>query len=201
MSRSRFALALLPVLCLSACGSGDDADVVADDAVVAEEPADVMRASAYLQPTTAPGAEAAGIVTFEQRGDSVVVMADLSGLAPGSRHGFHVHENGSCDEAEVDGTMTPAGAAGGHFDPMTAPHGAPSNALDARHVGDLGNVTADADGQVQLTMADVGIALSGASSIVGKALVLHAEADDLTSQPSGAAGARIGCGIITLEEG
>jgi len=85
-------------------------------------------------------------------------------------------------------------AAAGHFNPTGAPHGAPDAA--SHHAGDFGNVTADANGEVHTTFTTHSITInSGATGVVGHAIILHANADDLTSQPSGNAGARIACGV------
>jgi Cu-Zn family superoxide dismutase len=67
-------------------------------------------------------------------------------------------------------------------------------------VGDLGNLEADADGKAHLELTDQVIALEGENSIVGKAVVVHAQADDLTSQPTGDAGGRLACGVIEIRE-
>jgi superoxide dismutase, Cu-Zn family len=129
-----------------------------------------------------------GKVTFTQRADGVEVMAELTGLTPG-KHGFHVHEFGDC--SKMDGT-----SAGGHFNPEGMPHGGPDSAQ--RHVGDFGNVEAGASGKAVYKRVDHLIALSGPHSIIGRSIIVHAGADDLTSQPSGNAGARVGCGVIGI---
>lgn len=148
----------------------------------------------------APGDTMTGVigeVALVQTTDGVAVRYDVRGLSAGE-HGFHVHTGASCAAAMVDGTMTPGGAAGGHFDPLSAPHGARSNGRDARHVGDFGNVTADEHGRAEGSFADDVAALDGPTSVIGHAIVVHGGRDDLTSQPSGAAGARVGCGVIEL---
>ncbi len=148
-----------------------------------EETAAPTRAVAELQPTT--GNEAHGTVTFEQTDEGVRVTVQLEGV-PAGEHGFHIHENGDCSD---DGK-----AAGGHFNPEGTAHGAPDTT--ERHVGDLGNVTADDDGVVYAEFTDAMLAFDGPHAILGKAVILHADADDFTSQPTGAAGGRIACGII-----
>ncbi len=82
-------------------------------------------AVADLAPTT--GNTAKGTVTFAQKGDKVVVVAKVSGLAPGN-HGFHIHEKGDCSSG--DGM-----SAGGHFNPLGKPHAHPSTC--DRHAGDM----------------------------------------------------------------
>lgn len=144
----------------------------------------INKAVAVLHPTE--GNTAYGVVTFTKEEGGVRVAANLSGV-PAGAHGFHVHEYGDC--SSMDGT-----SAGGHFNPEGMPHAGPDAAK--RHVGDLGNITADETGNAQLDYLDTHLTFSGANSIIGRGLILHAQPDDLTSQPTGAAGARIACGVI-----
>ncbi|MGA7615147.1 MAG: superoxide dismutase family protein, partial [Thermoanaerobaculia bacterium] len=119
--------------------------------------------------------------------NQVRVDVDLTGLTPGE-HGFHVHEKGDCSAAD-------ATSAGGHFNPTGAPHGSPAAAT--HHAGDLGNVTANANGEVHTSMTTSSITVTdGPRSITGRAVVVHADPDDFVSQPSGNAGPRVGCGVI-----
>jgi Cu-Zn family superoxide dismutase len=132
----------------------------------------------------------AGKVVFTQTRDGVEVNAEITGLTPGE-HGFHVHEFGDC--SMVDGTC-----AGAHFNPTGAPHGGPDDAR--RHAGDLGNVKADASGKATYKRVDKMLALNGANSIIGRSIIVHAAPDDLKTQPSGNAGARVGCGVIGIAD-
>jgi Cu-Zn family superoxide dismutase len=132
------------------------------------------------------GHDAEGTVEFIAVTNGVRVVAELSGLAPGP-HGFHIHQNGDCSAA--DGS-----SAGGHFNPTGEPHGDPM--ADEHHVGDLGNLTADGSGKATLDQVFPFLSLSGTNSIVGRAVIVHQGKDDLNSQPSGDAGARVGCGVI-----
>jgi Cu-Zn family superoxide dismutase len=145
-------------------------------------------ASAALTPTS--GSSAHGTVQLSQMADgSVEVVANLAGVPPGV-HGFHIHEKGDCGDN--------GNAAGGHFNPMSVAHGSPS--ADPHHAGDWGNVTADGDGNVNTRFITHSISLNeGPTSASGHAIILHANPDDLTTQPSGNAGARIACGIVTLK--
>jgi superoxide dismutase, Cu-Zn family len=144
-------------------------------------------AHARLEPTR--GNATAGTVGFHQQGDRVMVHARISGLKPNQAHGFHVHEKGDCSSG--DGTST-----GGHFNPAGKPHGHPSAA--ERHAGDLPALTADADGKVDVRLQVRGISIGGgAADIVGKGLIVHAQPDDYTTQPTGNAGARIACAVIS----
>jgi superoxide dismutase, Cu-Zn family len=155
------------------------------------QPPSVERAIAVLHPTE--GNQAAGTVEFTRQGDGVHVVVRLEGLTPGE-HGFHVHELGDCSAPN-------GSSAGGHFNPFGSPHGARDAA--ERHVGDLGNVTADDSGKVAADFVDARIALPGAApensaSILGRGVIVHGGRDDLTSQPSGDAGARVACGVIGI---
>jgi len=144
-----------------------------------------MSATAALTPTT--GNKATGTVTFTQKGDKVTVAAKVSGLAPGS-HGFHIHEKGDCSSG--DGM-----SAGGHFNPTGKPHGDP-NAPD-HHAGDMPMLVADASGNASLT-AELGPMTigTGATDIIGKAVIVHTDPDDFKTQPTGNSGARVACGVI-----
>jgi superoxide dismutase, Cu-Zn family len=132
----------------------------------------------------------AGKVTFTKVADGIEIVADVTGLTPG-KHGFHVHEFGDC--SMMDGTC-----AGGHFNPDGMPHAGPDAAK--RHVGDFGNLEADAEGHAHYSRVDKDIAFSGPHSIIGRSIIVHGGADDLTTQPSGNAGARVGCGVIGIAD-
>lgn len=149
----------------------------------------ITKAVCVLYPTE--GNEVMGTVTFTKADSGVVVVADVQGLTPG-KHGFHVHQYGDC--SAPDGK-----SAGGHFNPEDKDHGGPH--ADMRHVGDLGNLEADQDGKAHYEMTDTKISLSGEHSIIGRAIVVHAGEDDLSSQPTGAAGARVACGVIGIAQG
>ena len=146
-------------------------------------------AMAMLQPSV--GSTAHGSVHFNQLSDGTVdVEIDLTGVPPGV-HGFHVHDKGDCGDNGM--------AAGGHFNPMNMPHAAPDAA--SHHAGDFGNVTADANGEVHARFNTHSITLgTGTNSAIGHAVILHANPDDLTTQPTGNAGARIACGIVNMAE-
>jgi Cu-Zn family superoxide dismutase len=141
-------------------------------------------AIAVLIPTQ--GNEVHGTVRFTKAANGVHVVADLTGLKPGD-HGFHIHEFG--DASSADGT-----AAGGHFNPAKDTHGAPT--AEHRHTGDLGNIKADASGHAALDYVDPKLSFEGSTSILGRAVVIHANADDLSTQPTGNAGGRVAVGVI-----
>ncbi|KAL9235090.1 hypothetical protein vseg_009886 [Gypsophila vaccaria] len=136
-----------------------------------------------------------GTVNFTQEGDGpTTVTGTITGLKPGL-HGFHVHALGDTTNGCI--------STGPHYNPAGKEHGAPED--DLRHAGDLGNITAGDDGTATFTITDSQIPLSGPNSIVGRAVVVHADPDDLgrggheLSKSTGNAGGRIACGIIGLQ--
>jgi superoxide dismutase, Cu-Zn family len=139
--------------------------------------------------TSISGSNAQGTVHFHELSDgSVDVSADITGVPPGV-HGFHVHDKGDCGDN--------GNAAGGHFNPLNMPHAAPD--AQSHHAGDFGNVTADSKGEVHTHFNTTAVTVHpGQTSAVGHAVILHANPDDLTTQPSGNAGPRIACGVVTL---
>src|SRR5512134_2729982 len=168
----RILLAAAGALCLTACAG-----------MTPSSPS----ANTTLKPTQ--GNKAAGSVSFSQQGDKVRVVANVTGLAPGS-HGFHVHEKGDCSAPD-------ATSAGGHFNPGGSPHGHPQKG--PHHAGDMPMLVADASGKAELTAEMTGVALAaGPASLVGKAVIVHAAPDDYTTQPTGNSGARVACGVIAV---
>jgi len=145
-----------------------------------------QHAICVLYPTK--GNSVTGTVIFTETSDGVKVMADIKGLTPG-KHGFHIHEFGDC--SSPDGT-----SAGGHFNPENKSHGAPMDMN--RHMGDMGNVVAGADGSAHLEYVDHMIQLSGPESIIGHSMILHKSEDDMKTQPTGNAGPRVACGVIGI---
>jgi superoxide dismutase, Cu-Zn family len=146
----------------------------------------VKRAIAVI--TSTKGNTVYGVVTFEEVEKGVRVIANLTGLTPG-KHGFHIHEFG--DVSSDDGS-----SAGGHFNPMGMPHSMPMS--EKRHEGDMGNVEADEQGIAHLDYVDRTMKLNGKYSIIGHAVIVHEKEDDLITQPTGNAGARIGNGVIGI---
>ena len=134
------------------------------------------------------GSKLTGTATFKQQGGKVELTVEVKG-APAGVHAVHIHENGDC--TSVDGE-----SAGGHWNPTKEAHGKWGDA--AHHMGDIGNLTVNADGNGTLTMSTDRwtIGTGQANDITGHAVVVHTKGDDFKSQPAGAAGARIGCGVI-----
>ena len=136
-----------------------------------------------------------GVVRFQEnlREKNVIIQVQLSGLKKNALHGFHVHEAG--DLLHKCESMC------AHFNPYGKTHGGP-NSRD-RHVGDLGNLITDENGQVNYQFTDNIIKLRGnKANIIGRGLIIHADPDDLgqggnkASLLNGNAGKRIGCAII-----
>lgn len=148
----------------------------------------VVKATAVLHPTA--GNEASVTVVFTATDSGIMITGEFEGLSPGE-HGFHIHEWGNC--TAPDGT-----SAGGHFNPTGMPHGAPDDV--ERHVGDLGNLTADEQGSAQYDRTDTVIAFEGERSIIGRGVIVHGVADDFVTQPTGAAGPRVACGVIGIAQ-
>ena len=132
-----------------------------------------------------------GQVTISESQYGLVFSPAITGLPPGL-HGFHVHENPSCEPKEKDGKKMPALAAGGHYDPAGSKrHSAP---WSDGHLGDLPALSADATGNTspvlapRLKMAD----------LMGRALMIHAGGDNYADQPTplGGGGIRWACGLI-----
>jgi len=133
-----------------------------------------------------------GTLTFTQNGDKVSMKAEISGLTTGE-HAIHIHAIGDC--SSDDGK-----SAGGHWNPTEENHGKWEHS--EFHKGDIGNLVADENGNATITK-DTDLWCLNCDdenkNIVGKAVIVHAIADDFTSQPSGAAGARVACGEITMK--
>lgn len=132
-----------------------------------------------------------GEVTFMEENGTVGMMAVLSGLTEGD-HAIHIHEKADC--SSPDGKST-----GGHWNPTFQPHGK-WGAEEGYHKGDIGNFTADADGNATIEFSTDQWCIGcddETKDILGKAVIVHQGVDDFVSQPSGAAGARVSCtGII-----
>lgn len=194
-SAARLAAALALVLCAGGCPR--DAKPTPDQA----GPGGADGKSGPGQPAPAAsariearsGSSVSGAVTFTpvEGHTRLAVRVEVKGASPGL-HGVHIHEKGDCSDPE-------AKSAGGHFNPAGVPHGGPD--APAHHPGDFGNITIgeDGTGALELTTSALTVATQGeqaASSVIGRAIIVHEKPDDLVTQPTGNAGGRIGCGVI-----
>jgi Cu-Zn family superoxide dismutase len=148
--------------------------------------------SAVAKLSAKSGSQVQGEFKFTQVGSRVRIVGVVTGLAPGKR-GMHIHEKGDCSAAD-------ASSAGGHFDlrglkNWSTRHGGPYSV--ERHAGDLGNIVFDQNGKAVVDMTVDGITVDrGPSGVLGRAVVVHFQPDDLTTEPTGDAGARAACGVI-----
>ncbi len=137
------------------------------------------------------GGESYGQVSLvpTEDGGGVVITGDLTGLPPGE-HGFHIHETGTCDAASK------FESAGGHFNPTAHEHGKENP--QGPHAGDFDNITVAADGtaSVNITQATAALNTEGLLDADGSALMIHADPDDYSTDPSGNSGDRIACAVI-----
>lgn len=132
----------------------------------------------------------AGTIQLLESGNRLRITAAIAG-APQGVHGFHLHETGSCERPDFK-------SAGGHLNPEGKDHG--SLDPDGAHLGDLPNLVVSASGTGTIDAmisAERENALRAIFDGDGTAVVLHAGADDYKSDPSGDAGARIACGVLS----
>lgn len=184
-------------LLLAGCQESEE-PIVSPQETAAARPESAMEEEArpIIAAATLEGREGSGIsgaVSLTQQNGQVQIVARVSGVDGPGLHGFHIHQTGDCSAPDFS-------SAGDHFDPTGAPHGCPDDAQ--HHAGDLGNIDIDAQGMGNLDVTSDMISLrEGASSVLGRAVVLHADRDDCSTQPSGHAGDRLACGVIELVEG
>ena len=132
-----------------------------------------------------------GTITIEDMKDEIKVTANLSGLKPNQKLGFHVHENGVCEGPDYK-------SAGSHLNPYGQPHGDPNGTT--RHLGDMGNLESNANGEAKKVILLPKTQTDDLNMLIGKAIIVHTKADDLKTQPTGDAGDRLACGLIVAVE-
>lgn len=137
------------------------------------------------------GSNVHGTVKFTQDWDQVIVTGEVWGHGRGSK-GFHIHEKGDCSDPKAMST-------GGHYNPGSAKHGAPGSG----HAGDLGNLVFNDSGRAAINMKISGVSVvkDAPNSILGRGLIVHADQDDLKTDPTGNAGGRVACGVIGTPAG
>lgn len=162
---------------------------VRNGSLVVFDPTPASAATAIIGDTNDSGLT--GKATFAQFGENIKLVVSLADASAGE-HAVHIHAKGDC--SAPDGT-----SAGGHWNPTGVAHGKWGEG--EFHLGDIGNASVNdqGKGRIELTTNLWEIDTGSAIDVVGKAIVVHAGADDFVSQPSGNAGARIGCGVIALE--
>jgi Cu-Zn family superoxide dismutase len=192
--RGRLLALVVVAVALGVACWGETPEVEAEvGALVRVDPGDpgsspVRRAVATIEP--ASGSDVHGEVVFEHLDDEpgLEVHARLRGLEPGP-HGFHVHVYGDCSAAD-------ATSAGTHFNfEGSSLH--PPETID-RITGNLGELEAGADGRAEFVGELEAPRLHGPFSLLGRSVVVHARGNDPSEPPIGAAGARVGCGVIGI---
>ena len=176
---------------LAACASAPVAPPAATPPAASTTSSALAR-HAVVHLTAASGSLVSGSLQLVGNARGVRVNGLVGGLAPGSSHGFHIHETGNCSAAD-------AASAGGHFNPSASVHGRAGSRH--HHAGDIDNLVAGWDGiaHVDLQLSGVSLGDGGRDDIAGRAFVVHAAPDDYRTQPSGNSGARIACGVIALQ--
>jgi Cu-Zn family superoxide dismutase len=152
-----------------------------------EESAVQLTAMATMN--SASGSSVTGTATFTQLDAMTVRMTlEIQGLTPGE-HALHLHQNGDCSAPD-------ASSAGGHWNPGGVDHG--KRGEGQFHAGDVINLVADADGNVSWSQDIMGWTIGGdeSSNILNKGVIIHEKLDDFKTQPTGAAGGRVACGVI-----
>lgn len=181
----KMAFASAAIMSMAACAGTPLADDTSVPPTPASEnrPAGPVRLEAKIDPQQKT--KTAGTVVIEPTamGDMTVVKYEITGLKKNSKHGFHIHEKGDCGD---NGKK-----AGDHWNPNSTKHG--DLTAHERHLGDFGNITTDAKG---VAKGEIKVPTFSLEAAKGLAVIVHAKADDLKSQPSGNAGDRIGCGVL-----
>lgn len=186
---------LMAVLAAAGCSSTGTPTAPAAGSAAAPAPR-VTAVANFVTPTGQGGGRAELLETPA----GVQLTVRVQGLTPGS-HGFHIHANGACAPGPdaASGNIVAFGAAGGHFDPgVSHNHGQPGTPAHQAHGGELPNITIGADGSGTLTYVNSNVTLSpGKQSILGRTLIVHADADDYQTDPAGNSGGRALCALIS----
>lgn len=144
---------------------------------------------AHVNLSSASASLVSGRLLLRAKAGGVQLSGEIGGLVPNSTHAIHIHENGDCSAAD-------ASSAGGHFNPLATAHG--RSGMPVHHAGDMDNLVANSQGVATVDVMARNVVLGGqaGNDIIGRAVVVHAQADDYSSQPAGNAGARVACGVI-----
>lgn len=181
-------LAAATVLAVSACSSAPKTT----SAPPSPAPTSTAKA-AIVNLASASGSLVSGRLNVMPMRDGVHLTGEIGGLAPNSVHAIHIHEKGDCSAAD-------ASSAGGHFNPAGSPHGKVGSG--AHHGGDMDNISANGEGVAKVSVHAAGVTLGGGApnDVAGKAVIVHAAPDDYRTQPTGNAGGRQACGVITVTQ-
>jgi Cu-Zn family superoxide dismutase len=152
------------------------------------EPSAIVRLSATQIEQPRPGTPVTGVVRLQQRGDEVILRGTVENLRASGSHGFYIHEKGDCSAPD-------ASSAGGHFNPTNKEH----SFVNSGHVGDLPSLIPSAEGKAPVYHISKHIKLSGPTSVIGKAVVVHRDRDNPAHLPDGGSGPGIACGVIEAE--
>ncbi|MBX3019768.1 MAG: superoxide dismutase family protein [Bdellovibrionaceae bacterium] len=181
----KIALGSTSILMMAACAGTPLADDTSVPPTPSSEnrPTGPVRLEAKIDPQLK--SRTAGSVVLEPNaaGDMTVVKYEITGLKKNSKHGFHIHEKGDCGDN--------GNKAGGHWNPNSTKHG--DLHAHERHLGDFGNIQTDAKG---VAKGEIQVPTFSLEAAKGLAVIVHAKADDLKSQPTGNSGDRIGCGVL-----
>ena len=169
---------------LAACAAQPSGDGGANPRTLASVQ---LSSAAGGEPQPNPQSPVQGTLNFSQVRDVVSVNGTLTGLKPNARHAFHVHEKGDCSKPDFS-------SAGSHFNPNSQPHGAWDGAH--HHAGDMPQLMSDAEGRATVSFNTESMQLRGPNSVIGKAVIVHRDPDDVNAQPVGNAGPRLACGVI-----
>jgi Cu-Zn family superoxide dismutase len=183
LNRASAALVLVASLLVAGCSSA----AAPEETPVPEK----FGPKAVVNLEARAGSALQGSAIFEATSDGKISFSLIvQNVTPGS-HAVHIHEHGDCSAPDA---MT----AGGHWNPTSKKHGKWCQADGEYHLGDIGNIEVGADGKgvIEIVTDLWEIGSGGPNDVVGKSIIVHAKPDDYTTQPTGAAGDRIGCGEI-----
>jgi Cu-Zn family superoxide dismutase len=187
-NRILWLLAMVALVATVACGPAEEDKT--EKVTAADGETEVETGGNYAEAMIDPlgDHQATGMAIFSEKAGEITLQLDISKATPGV-HAAHIHENGDC--SAPDGS-----SAGGHWNPTEMDHGKWGEA--PFHLGDLGNIEvgADGNGSLSLTTDRWTMGTSEPNDIVGHAIIIHVKEDDFTTQPTGAAGGRIACGVI-----
>ncbi len=174
---------------LISCG-GEKKEEATEETTATVEEVEVPKSEAIAIISSASGSTMNGEALFIDNGDGTVTLnLNVKNATPGE-HALHLHQNGDCSAPD-------ATSAGGHWNPGDTDHGH-RNETPAFHAGDIDNmiVGEDSTGTVNMTVSGWSVGGADSTNVVGRAVIIHALPDDFVSQPSGAAGPRVACGVV-----